>query len=59
VNMKLKLLIWNTEERGLYISILNLFPSYLAFSNPLKKINFLNNPIIGDIIEAIFLIKHL
>ncbi len=59
MNMKLKLLVWNNEERGLYISISNLLPSYLTFSSPFKNINFSSNSVIGDIIEAIFLIKHL
>jgi len=38
---ELKLLVWNNEDRGLYIPILNLLLGYLTFSSPLKNFKFL------------------
>jgi hypothetical protein len=37
MNVKLKLPIWTDQNRGLYILVLNIFPSILAFFNPLKN----------------------
>ncbi len=39
--MKLKVLVWNNEDRGLYILVLNLFPIYLTFYSPLKNFKLL------------------
>ncbi len=58
--MKLKLLDWIDQNRGLYILVFNLFPSIFLHSLVhLKTSNFLSSLVIGDIIEAKFLVKHL
>jgi hypothetical protein len=36
MNVKLKLLVWINQNRGLYVLVLNLLPSILTFFNPLK-----------------------
>jgi hypothetical protein len=37
MNLKFKLLVWIDQNRGLYIPILNILPSILAFFSPLKN----------------------
>jgi hypothetical protein len=37
MNVKFKLLVWINQNRGLYVSILNILLSILAFSSPFKN----------------------
>jgi hypothetical protein len=59
MNMKLKLQVWTDQDRGLNILVFNILLNILAFFNPFKDSNLLSSLMIGDMIEAKFLMKHL